>query len=192
MPAVIRDIRSLPSLPTAVYIDTSVLFAAYLGGAGSGDVRDLACAAFVKAASASTMCDAWTSLLAIEEACWLPLKKELTGHRPSGVKDLGEFRKRHAAAYAAAYASARTAVGALMEFLKGSRINVRGHRAPRTEGGRSERAACFLVRHLMHAYELEMADLFHIAFAKLDGTNAIATLDTGYRDVDGIEVYTVP
>ena len=192
MPAAIRDIRSLSSLPTAVYIDTSVLFGAYLGGAGSGDVRDLGCAAFVKAASASTTCDAWTSLLAIEEACWLPLKKELTGQKPGGIKDLREFRKRHAAAYSAAYASARTAVAALMEFLKRSGIGVRGPRVLRTAGGRAERAVCFLVRQMMSAYELEMADYFHIAMARLDGTLAIATLDQGYRDVDGIEVYTVP
>jgi len=79
-----------------------------------------------------------------------------------------------------------------MAFLKGSGIGVRAHRAPSTEGGRAERAVCFLVKQMMQRYELEMADLFHIAFAKLDGTNAIATLDSGYQAVDGIEVYTVP
>jgi len=192
MAAVIRDIRSLSSLPAAVYVDTSVLLAAYVAGGGSGDMRDLACAAFVKAASTSTRCDAWTSLLAVQEACWLPLRRELAAQKPAGAKDLREFRMSFPAAYSTAYASARRTVGAMMAFLKGSGIGVRARRAPSTEGGRAERAACFLVKQMMQRYELEMADLFHIAFAKLDGTSAIATLDSGYQAVDGLEVYTVP
>ncbi|MBM3502209.1 MAG: hypothetical protein FJX74_26455 [Armatimonadetes bacterium] len=105
---------------------------------------------------------------------------------------LPELKRTRRADYSPAYAVGRTRTAPLMAFLKGLGISLRGPRTPVGRGEHGRRAVCFLVRQMMDAYELEMADLFHIAFAKLDGTNAIATLDKGYLDVDGLEVYTVP
>jgi hypothetical protein len=194
MPATIQDMRALTTLPRAVYIDTNVLYKAYLAGAsGSAPTPDeLACPLFLRAVMASGACDAWTSLLAVEEACWIPLRSELDPHRPPAVQNRNAFRASQPAAYAAAYAGARAVVDLLMEFIKTCGIQVRGPRVPRPTSRRAERAVCYIVRGLVHLYELEMADYFHIALAKLDGTSAIATLDADYRDVDGIEVYTVP
>jgi len=194
MSAVIQDMRAMTTLPRAVYLDTNVVYNAYLAGpSGTAPApHELACALFLKAVTASAACDAWTSLLAVEEAYWIPLRSELDAHRPPAVPNRNAFKASQPAAYAAAYASARSIVDPLMAFIKTCGIQVRGPRVPRPAAGRAERAVYYLVRGLLHLYELELADLFHIAFAKLDGTNAIATLDRGYRDVDGLEVYTVP
>jgi len=194
MPAAIQDMRALTTLPRAVYVDANVVYKAYLAGAsGSAPASDeLACALFLRAATASGACDAWTSLLTVQEACWIPLRSELDTRRPRAVPNRNAFKASQPGAYAAAYASARPVVGLFMEFIKTCGLQIRGPRVPRPASGRAERAVCYIARGLLHLYELEMADLFHIAFAKLDGTNAIATLDKGYRAVDGIEVYTVP
>jgi len=188
MPAIVHDMRSAVPLPPAVYIDTSVLLGAYRGGSGCRVRRDLACARFLKGAVASSACAPWTSLLAIEEACWAPLREQL--RQSAGGKLLSEFRKTDPQAYAAAYQSGRGAVDPLMEFLKHLGVEVRDPKVPSRRSASAHRAICFTVRGLMRCYGLEMFDLFHIALAKLDGTDAIATLDSGYLAVDGIEVYT--
>jgi predicted nucleic acid-binding protein len=93
--------------------------------------------------------------------------------------------------YAAAYNAARPATDHLLAFLRALPVAIREPRHPRFTSERAARAICFgVVGWMLRRYELEVADLFHIALAGLDGTNAIAGLDKGYRDVDGIIVYT--
>jgi len=193
VPATVHDLRSLTTLPGSIYLDTSVLCGAYKAGAGSQDQRDHAAAKFLSALVTGGH-NAWTSLLAIEEACWQPLRRELRKGARKHKRDLSlrDFRTKFPSDYAKAYRAGRGKTDPVMAFLKGLSIEVRGPRVPRPYGRRADGAICFLVRRLLGRYELEMADLFHIAIAKLDGTDAIASLDKGFRDVDGIEVYTVP
>ncbi len=190
MSAALHDIRGSVPWPATLYLDASVLMGAYKAGMGGGGPNERAAAAFL--AGVPGHCATWTSLLAIEESCWKALRRPLSvaaGKRSLSIADL---KRHHPSEYSQAYAIGRGRTAPFMAFLKGLSISLREPRAPAGREERARRAACFLVRQIVHAYELEMADLFHIAFAKLDGTNAIATLDKGYRDVDGIEVYTVP
>lgn len=191
MAAAVYDIRSVGVLPDSVYVDTTVLYGAFLSEIGDADARERAGAAFLRATEASITCSPWTSLLAVQEACWLPLSNALKNAAPrrTSLKDLCRLDPL---GYQAAYGSGRSVADDLLCFLARLRIAIRGPRTPSGQSARAGRAVCTAVRALMHRYELEMADLFHIALAKLDGTSAIATLDAGYRDVDGIEVYTVP
>lgn len=200
MPALVRDLRHPSTIPSSIYLDTSVLLAAFRGDPSSTDPMDIATRTFVNTLGAARPGSAWTSILAIEEACWVPLRRSLTDaaathRRKLGRKrrlELGQFRTEWPAEYATAYASARPGLERLMAFLKALPIDVRGPHHPRETSNRASRAICYTVAALSRRYQLEMADLFHIAIAKLDGTDAIASLDKGFRDVDGIELYTVP
>ncbi|MBM3498811.1 MAG: hypothetical protein FJX74_09080 [Armatimonadetes bacterium] len=190
MPAVRHDIRGSVPWPASLYLDASVLMGAYKVGMGGGDSREKAAAAFL--AGIPGHCEAWTSLLAIEETCWAALKRPLRDAANKRHLSIPDLKRRHPPDYTQAYAIGRGRTAPLMAFLKGLSISLREPSAPASRQEQARRAACFLVRQMMNTYELEMADLFHIAFAKLDGTNAIATLDKGYLDVDGLEVFTVP
>lgn len=190
MPAVLHDIQSGVPWPVSLYLDASVLMGAYKAGMGRGSSRERAAAAFL--AGIPGYCEAWTSLLAIEETCWSALRRPLSDAARQRGLSLADLKRHHRSEYASAYATGRQRTRALMAFLKGLSISLREPHAPAGREEQARRAACFLVRQMMDSYELEMADLFHIAFAKLDGTNAIATLDSGYQDVEGLEVYTVP
>jgi predicted nucleic acid-binding protein len=157
---------------------------------GGGSSRDKAAAAFL--AGIPGHCEAWTSLLAIQETCWGALRRPLRDAANRRGISIAELKRQCPPDYTRAYAIGRGRAAPLMAFLKGLRISLREPQAPAARQRQARRATCFLVRQMMHAYELEMADLFHIAFAKLDGTHAIATLDSGYQAVNGLEVYTVP
>jgi len=191
MGAVLHDLASVMTLPSSVYLDASILLAAFRAAAkpAPSPAEALSRTFILNVARADPEAP-WTSLLAVEEACWNPVKEEMVrtaSHRGASISKLKAHDRR---AYRAAYRRARPNADQLMQFLKGLPIHVRQPRCPMRSADSPGRAVCYLVRRLVHVYYLEMADCFHIAIAKLDGTDAIATLDKGFRDVDGIEVYT--
>jgi len=193
MPAVVYDLAPLTTVPSSVYLDTSVLLAAYRAGAKpSPTPPEQASRAFIVAATTARPDAAWTSILAIEEACWWPIAEEIRGAANRLKVSPSRLKRDHQREYARAYRAARPKADQLMHFLKGLPVHVRHPRVPRSTSAQPARAICYLVHRLFRLYDLEMADLFHIAIAKLDGTDAIATLDKGFLDVDGIEVYTYP
>jgi predicted nucleic acid-binding protein len=192
MGALVHDLRAVPAWPPGIYVDTSVLLAAFRAGVRSAPrPKEIACGSFVRSAL-SQGCALWTTLLAIEEACWYPFQSEIArtarklGARPPDLK--------HArpADYARALAAARPHASNLMHFLKHLGVVVRSARTSAHDDVGACAAVCYAVRKVAFAYDLEMADCFHVAFSVLDGTSAIATLDSGYQSVDGLEVYTVP
>jgi predicted nucleic acid-binding protein len=187
MPATVHDMASPGVRPDPLYLDTSVLRALHRADAGKGDPKDAAASGFVLAVVGGGS-RVWTSVLAVEEACWSVLRRALI--KRLGTPDLKEAKAHRPQDYSSAYQLAIPRVDALMAYLLALPIGLRGLSACPLVAEATARLMCSVARRLSLNYELETADLFHIAIAKLDGTDAIATLDKGFRDVDGIEVYT--
>lgn len=191
MPAHVLDMRNVALWPASIYVDTSVLRGAFRAGAGVSDPKDKACASFIRT-GVSAGCDLWTALLGVEEACW-PLIRNALG-KAASTRNMGiaDLKRHHPRVYSRAYAAARPLADSMMAFLMHLGVVIRGPRVPAASGQKANRAICYAVRRMFHQYELEMADLFHIAFTVLDGAAGVATLDKGFRDVSGLCVYTVP
>ncbi len=190
MGAVVEEFAQVIAPAPSVYVDANVILAAYSSTLPNPRPKDIASAGFIELL-AQAGSEAWTSLLAVQEACWVPLREELTqSSKQAGCgTDWKRLRRRDPTAFSAAYQAARARADPVMQFIRDLPLAVRWPRHPGTATHRACRAICYLARKLLSAYELEAADAFHIAMAMVDGTRHVASLDGAFQDVDQITVY---
>jgi len=131
----------------------------------------------------------WTSILTLQEVVWKVLWGKIIGQiKTLGFSKLtyGEFKRKYPSEYKKTFKEIRPDIKHTFDTFFAFDIQLR---VPTTFLYQKGKRIAQYARAILSRYDLEPADAFHIATAKVGKTNFIVSNDRGFQDVDTISIY---
>jgi len=175
--------------PRTVFVDSSFIRALIQWSSDPGVASAAAAHGFYDRAKRANA-RLWTTPFTAEEILWAYVRRALQDTcRTYGIVSIGDLKRERRGDYARTIESCRPEILKMITALNrlkisfefpGDQAAVRG-----TWGQMVWRAAS----QILDRFPIETADAFHIACATVGGTDHIASLDSDFREVDGLTIY---
>jgi predicted nucleic acid-binding protein len=181
-----------------IYLDASFIYALIASATDTTEDRFLQTRRFYNHLY-NTRAEMWTSYLSVQELMHLEFRDALFKEirqfeKNNNIKEnsltYSSFKKNYRSEFNACYKKNKSIFHRLFKIIIGLKIQLKIPKDYSVSGFSKGRLITRYAKCLLDTYILEVADAFHIATARCNGTKIIATNDLDFKQVKNITVFS--